>query len=36
MKDSLRFAVCQFPVTGNMDANLRYILRYENGEFLEE
>jgi deaminated glutathione amidase len=28
MTPTLRFAACQFPVSGNMTANLRYMLRY--------
>ena len=28
MTTSLRFAVCQFPVSGNMATNMRYMLKY--------
>ncbi len=28
MSNPLRFAVCQFPISGDMEANLQYILRY--------
>lgn len=35
MNQSLRFAACQFPVTGEMDANLAYILRYTHRAAVE-